>query len=346
MLVAAVPLPDRMGCRCASPSMAAAVGALLRRRAGDRAPGGSAAGGGPGERCILYAAGGLPGQGAGGGRPAGAARAVSGRRKLTRIVWQQALFAGVLRRAGVEVLFAPGYVLPLRWSGPSLLYVSRRDRLAALGAGAARQRVALSRGAAPLGAAGHPRGGAHPACGRPGGGVLPGVARQAGGGAVGVEARFQPVTDAARLAAVRNATACRSGFSLRGEPGTEEKSAATAGSVRPRAALGPAAPPGAGGARPGGRRRCRRHWRALAWRRPFTCPATLPMPTCRRSTRWPSCLFFHPWWRFGLPPLEAMACGTPALVADAPPFTETVATAALRVNPRTRRRLPPASGAG
>src|SRR6185295_4898678 len=36
---------------------------------------------------------------------------------------------------------------------------------------------------------------------------------------------------------------------------------------------------------------------------------------------------------FGLPPLEALACGTPALVADASSLPEVVGDAALRVPP-------------
>ena len=46
-----------------------------------------------------------------------------GAQKLTRILWQQGIFPGVLAREGADVLFAPGYVLPLRWRGPSVLFV-------------------------------------------------------------------------------------------------------------------------------------------------------------------------------------------------------------------------------
>jgi glycosyltransferase involved in cell wall biosynthesis len=42
---------------------------------------------------------------------------------------------------------------------------------------------------------------------------------------------------------------------------------------------------------------------------------------------------------FGLPPLEAMACGTPAVTSDGSAFPETVGDAALRVNPKDERAL-------
>jgi glycosyltransferase involved in cell wall biosynthesis len=42
---------------------------------------------------------------------------------------------------------------------------------------------------------------------------------------------------------------------------------------------------------------------------------------------------------FGLPPLEAAACGTPAVVSDLPPFRETLGDAALRVPPGDEEAL-------
>ena len=42
---------------------------------------------------------------------------------------------------------------------------------------------------------------------------------------------------------------------------------------------------------------------------------------------------------FGLPPLEAAACGTPAIVSDLPVLRETHRTAGVRTCPRRRRRL-------
>ena len=42
---------------------------------------------------------------------------------------------------------------------------------------------------------------------------------------------------------------------------------------------------------------------------------------------------------FGLPPLEAMACGTPVLVSDIPPLTEVTGGAALSFNPKDHEAL-------
>jgi len=48
---------------------------------------------------------------------------LSGRNRLARILWEQLCLPGVARRAGVELLHAPGYVMPLRWRGPCVLTV-------------------------------------------------------------------------------------------------------------------------------------------------------------------------------------------------------------------------------
>jgi glycosyltransferase involved in cell wall biosynthesis len=48
---------------------------------------------------------------------------LSGRNRLTRILWEQACLPAAARRLGCEVLHGPAYVLPLRWRGPSVLTV-------------------------------------------------------------------------------------------------------------------------------------------------------------------------------------------------------------------------------
>jgi len=45
------------------------------------------------------------------------------RDRAGRIVWEQLAFPGVLRRQKVSLLHAPGYVMPLRWRGPTVLSV-------------------------------------------------------------------------------------------------------------------------------------------------------------------------------------------------------------------------------
>jgi len=42
---------------------------------------------------------------------------------------------------------------------------------------------------------------------------------------------------------------------------------------------------------------------------------------------------------FGLPPLEAMACGTPVVVSDIPPLREIVGEDGVRVDPTSERAI-------
>ncbi len=258
-----------------------------------------------------------------------------GRRKLTRIVWQQALFAGVLRRAGVEVLFAPGYVLPLRWSGPSLLYVYdvialRHSELAQ------RANVWHYRGVLPRSVRRATR------VAVPTRHVADQVAEccQVSPGKLavvplGVEARFQPVTDAARLAAVRKRYRLPERFLLyvgnlepkKNLPRLLEAFARARRSGLPHHLVLAGAP--AWGQTAVQAALARAGVAAAVHLPGYVADADLPaLYTLAELFVFPSLVE-----GFGLPPLEAMACGTPALVADAPPFTETVATAALRVNP-------------
>ncbi len=59
-------------------------------------------------------------------RPAGAGicwAPVSGRHRLARILWEQLFLPTAAHRAGANLLHGPAYVLPLRWTGPSVLTV-------------------------------------------------------------------------------------------------------------------------------------------------------------------------------------------------------------------------------
>lgn len=48
---------------------------------------------------------------------------VSGHERLRRILWEQACLPDVLAQAGVDLLYAPGYLMPLRWQGPSVVFI-------------------------------------------------------------------------------------------------------------------------------------------------------------------------------------------------------------------------------
>lgn len=48
---------------------------------------------------------------------------VSGRHRLARILWEQLFLPTAARRVGVDLLHGPAYVLPLRWTAPSVLTV-------------------------------------------------------------------------------------------------------------------------------------------------------------------------------------------------------------------------------
>ena len=46
-----------------------------------------------------------------------------GGQRLQRILWEQAMLPRLLQAQGVDLLYSPGYLTPLRWHGPAVVYV-------------------------------------------------------------------------------------------------------------------------------------------------------------------------------------------------------------------------------
>lgn len=46
-----------------------------------------------------------------------------GRQRLRRLLYQQLILPGELHRRGIDLLYAPGYLTALRWTGPSVVFV-------------------------------------------------------------------------------------------------------------------------------------------------------------------------------------------------------------------------------
>lgn len=258
-----------------------------------------------------------------------------GHRKLVRILWQQGVLPRAARRDGADVLLAPGYVLPLRWRGPSVLVVY--DVIALTHPELARRanvwhyRVMLPRSAKRATRIAVPSRhvGEQVArwCGVPPEklAVVP----------LGVDARFQRVLDPHELARVR------------ARYGLPERFVLYVGNLEPKKNL-----PRLLEAFALAKRRGIPHRLVLAgapawgWAEAqaalarsgvaeevtltgYVDEADLPaLYTLADLFVFPSLVE-----GFGLPPLEAMACGTPAVVADVPPFDETAGDAALRVDP-------------
>lgn len=258
-----------------------------------------------------------------------------GRQKLRRILWQQGVMPFLLHREGADALFAPGYVMPLRWQGPSVLFIY--------------DVIALARPEL-----------AAPANVRHYGLVLPRAARRATHIAVpsahvraqvvdwchvppakvsvvplGVDGAFRPVTDASALAAVRERLHLPERFLL------------YVGNLEPKKNLGRLLEAFALVRRAGVRHKLvlagAPAWGAGAVQAAIEAhglagevlPAGYVPDADLPALYTLADLFLFPSLTegFGLPPLEAMACGTPALVGDVPPFPETVGDAALRVPP-------------
>lgn len=264
-----------------------------------------------------------------------------GRRKLARIFWQQCVLPALLRHDGAEALLAPGYVMPLRWRGPSVLIIYdvialTHPRLARAG-NVRHYRLVLPRAArratrvvAPTGA------------------VAASVSEQCrvppekvAVVPLGIEPGFRRVADAAVLSAVRARYRLPERFLLyvgnlepkKNLPGLLEAFALLrrGGETRHLVLAGE---PGWG--LPELHAALARTGVAEAVRLTgFVPDADLPALYSLAD------LFLFPSLveGFGLPPLEAMACGTPAVVADVPPFPETVGDAALRVDPRAPRAI-------
>lgn len=258
-----------------------------------------------------------------------------GAQKLTRILWQQGVFPGVLACEGVDLLFAPGYVLPLRWRGPSVLFVydiiaiTRPDlasRANALHYGALLPRSVrrATRVAVPTE---HVRRQVIERCGaRP---------EQVAVVPLGVSPHFRRVEDPARQEEVRRRYRLPERFVL------------TLGNLEPKKNLPRVLEAyeilRREGIRHGlviagqpawGARVLRENLARCAWRADIVLPGYVADADLPVLYSMADALVFPSLTEgFGLPPLEAMACGTPVVVADVPPFDETLGDAAARVAP-------------
>lgn len=265
----------------------------------------------------------------------------SGRQRLVRILWQQAFLPRVLRQEGADVLLAAGYVLPLKWQGPSVLVVydvialehpklARRSnvwhyRLVLPPSARRATRIVVP--------SAHVRAGLAARCGVPLEkiSVVP----------LGVDPIFRRVQDARILAAVRERYHLPERFLLfvgRLEPKKNlERLLEAFRQLRTEGLPHCLVLSGDSSRCPASLRRDLERAAAAGdvVLTGFVCDEDLPALYSLAD------LFVFPSLTegFGLPPLEAMACGTPVLVADVPPFTETVADVAIRVDPRDPNAL-------
>ncbi|HHX40859.1 MAG TPA: glycosyltransferase family 4 protein [Armatimonadetes bacterium] len=258
-----------------------------------------------------------------------------GAQKLTRILWQQGIFPGVLAREGADVLFAPGYVLPLRWRGPSVLFVydiiaiARPDLASRTNAWHYRALLPRSvrratRVAVPTE---HVRRQVIEQCG-----VMPSRVTVV---PLGVSPRFQRVEDPARQAEVRLCCQLPERFVLtlgNLEPKKNLPRVLEAYDILRRAGIRQglviAGQPAWGAAA------LRESLARCASRADIVLPGYIADEDLPVLYSMADALVFPSLTEgFGLPPLEAMACGTPVVVADVPPFDETLGDAAVRVAP-------------
>jgi glycosyltransferase involved in cell wall biosynthesis len=261
-------------------------------------------------------------------------------RPLVRIVWEQALQPGVLRRAGVDLLHSLAFAQPLLWRGPSVvsfmdlsflrfprafrrgnrLYlttmaraaVRRADHLLAISESTRQDLIRL------LGA-------------RP---------EQVTVTYCGVDSAFRPL-DAAVVRAYRERRGLPERFIL--YVGTLEPRKNVPRLLEAYAALrrqGSAPPLVLAGARGWGRLGIEARLRTLGLEdsvRLLGYVPTAELPLCYNAAG----LFVYPslYEGFGLPPLEALACGTPVVASNASSVPEAVGDAALLVDPRDTAAL-------
>jgi glycosyltransferase involved in cell wall biosynthesis len=256
-------------------------------------------------------------------------------RPSVRILWEQALQPGVLRRQGVDLLHSLAFVQPVLWRGPSVvsfmdlsflrfprafnrgnrLYlatmaraaVRRADHLLAISESTRQDLIRL------LGA-------------RP---------EQVTVTYCGVDAAFQPL-DPAAVRAYRERRGLPERFLL--YVGTLEPRKNVPRLIEAYAALrrrGPAPPLVLAGAKGWGQLGIEARLGALGLGdsvRFLGYVPTAELPLCYNAAS----VFVYPslYEGFGLPPLEALACGTPVVASNASSLPEAVGDAALLVGPR------------
>ncbi|MDH7570950.1 MAG: glycosyltransferase family 1 protein, partial [Armatimonadota bacterium] len=258
-----------------------------------------------------------------------------GANRVVRILWQHLCLPRVAAGDGAHLLFAPGYVLPLRWRRPSVLFIY--DVIALSHPTLARRTNAWHyRLVLPLSArratriavpSQHVRQQVVQWCGVPAAKVqvVP----------LGIDATFAPVSSASQREAVRCRYRLPPQFLLyvgNLEPKKNLERLLEAYALLRREGvphhLVLAGKPGWGMER----------LRVALQRNPFRADIHLTgfVPDADLPALYSLAdLFVFPSVveGFGLPPLEAMACGTPVLVADVEPFHEIVGDAGVRVDP-------------
>ena len=257
-------------------------------------------------------------------------------RRPGRIIWEQTCLPGLLSRCGVDLLHAPGYVMPLRWRGPTVLTVYDILTLShpqwCKVANVCHYRLALprsiraaSRIIVPAQTVKHELMemlGTDPAKIV----VIP----------LGVDPIYEPVTDEERLQAVRDKYGLPADYLLC--VGNIEPKKNIEGTVQVFEQVAEHVP----------------HHLAFAGGRGWKCgPAlgrirtspvrerihllgyvtTADLPALYSGAA--ACLHLSLYEGFGLPPLEAMGCGTVAIVSNCGALPEVVGEAAVVVDPNS-----------